>query len=194
VHDTPGDDALVAAILALARWLSSQNVPYASIGGVAVALQAAPRFTQDVDAVVWIDDGRWAAVVESAAPFAIVPRRADILDFARRTRVLLLSHAGEVPIDVSCGALPFEQTLIERATRIQIDDVPLRVARPEDLLVMKAVANRARDRADIETLLRQFPNMDTTAARETVKEFADVLESPELLADFDRALRESSKP
>jgi predicted nucleotidyltransferase len=95
-----------------------------------------------------------------------------------------------VPIDVSCGALPFEQALIDRATPIGIGSFSVRVARPEDLLVMKAIANRPRDRADIESLLRQFPEIDTAAARRTVQEFAEMLDSPELVADFDRALRE----
>ncbi len=189
MRDTPVDDALTEALLALARWLSSQGVPYAVIGGVAVALQAAPRFTNDVDAVIWIDDSRWAGLLESAARFSIAPRRPDILEFASRTRVLLLSHGSGVPIDVSCGALPFEQALIEQATSIEIGPLSVRVARPEDLLVMKAIANRPRDWADIESLLRQFPDMDTIAARQTVHEFAEVLDSPELLADFDRALR-----
>jgi hypothetical protein len=191
MRDAPVDDSLVEALLALARWLSARNVPYAVIGGVAVALQAAPRFTNDVDAVIWIDDERWPELIGAAGSFAIGPRRPDVLEFAARTRVLLLAHASGVSIDVSCGALPFEQTLIERATRVDIGALSVRVAQPQDLLVMKALANRPRDRADIETLLRQFPSMDTTAARQTVKEFAEVLESPELLAEFDRALRET---
>jgi hypothetical protein len=193
VSDTPGGDALTGALLALARWLESQRVPYAVIGGVAVTLQAAPRFTNDIDAVIWVDDNRWAGLVASATPFGIGARRADVLEFATRTRVLLLQHASGVPIDVSCGALPFEHALIERADATEVNGQSIWVARAEDLLVMKAVANRPRDHADIESILVQHPDMDTTAARELIREFADVLESPEILADFDRALRERRK-
>jgi hypothetical protein len=174
VHDTPIDDALVEALLALGRWLSSRDVPYALIGGVAVALQAVPRFTNDIDAVIWAPDDRWAELVESAAPFSIRPRRPDVLAFAARTRVLLLAHGSGVPMDISCGALPFERTMIERATPLAIGADSVRVARPDDLLVLKAIAHRPRDQADIENLLLHFPNMDTAAARRTVQELAEV--------------------
>ena len=194
VHDTPPGDALTGALLDLVRWLRSQDVPYAVIGGVAIALQAAPRFTNDIDAVIWVDDARWAELVTAAGPFGIAPRRPDVLDFARRTRVLLLTHATGVPLDVSCGALPFEESLIEHAQSIELGAFAVRVARPQDLLVMKAIANRARDRADIANLLRQFPDIDTSAVRQLLKEFASVLESPEILDDFERALRDAGRP
>lgn len=183
------DDALTEALTALSRCLSALHVPYALIGGVAVALRAVPRFTNDIDAVIWIDDGRWSSLVESAAPFGIVPRRPDVLAFATRTRVLLLAHVSGVPIDVSCGALPFEQDLVESADLVDVGAAVVRVAKPEHLLVMKAIANRPRDRADIESLLRSFPELDTAPARRVVSEFAQALEMPELLAEFDRALR-----
>lgn len=181
--ETPVDDAL-----------SDAKVPYAIIGGLAVALQAAPRFTRDIDLVVWIDDARWADLIASAEPFAITPRRADVLAFAQRTRMLLLAHSGGVPLDISCGVLPFEQELVERAEPLDVGAVVVRVATPVHLLVMKAIANRPRDRADIETLLRAFPDVDAVAARAVVKEFADALEAPELLSDFDRLVRDRHRP
>lgn len=188
--ETRVDDALSEALVALAHWLSAARVPYALIGGLAVALQAAPRFTKDIDLVVWTDDARWPELVASAEPFSITPRRADVLAFAQRTRVLLLAHSSGVPLDVSCGALPFEQELVERAERFDLGSVVVPVATPAHLLVMKAIANRPRDRADIESLLRAFPDVDTEGARTVVREFADALETPELLSDFDRLVRQ----
>lgn len=134
------DNALSEALVALAQWLTTARVPYALIGGLAVAVQAAPRFTRDIDVVVWTDDARWPELVASAEPFSITPRRADVLAFAQRTRVLLLAHSSGVPL---------------------------------------------------ETLLRTFPDVDTVAARAVVQEFADALEAPELLSDFDRLVRDS---
>lgn len=184
----PLDDPLAAALVALVRWLTTAGVPYALIGGLAVSLQAEPRFTEDVDVVVWIDDDRWPRLIEEASAFGITPRRADVLAFAARTRVLLLQHASGVPIDVSCGALPFEEELIADAAPVETGPVVVRVARPAHLLVMKAVANRPRDWADIESLLRQCPALDTTEARRRVREFAEALEMPEIIEQFDRVV------
>lgn len=188
--ETRVDDALSDALVAMARWLSAARVPYALIGGVAVALQAVPRFTRDIDVVVWTDDERWPELIDSAAQFAITPRQPDVLAFARRTRVLLLAHSSGVPLDISCGALPFELELVERSQAFDVGAITVQVAAPEHLLVMKAIANRPRDRADIDSLLRAFPEVDTESARRVVKEFADALETPELLGDFDRLVRE----
>lgn len=188
-----GDDAIGGALRALAGWLDAAGVPYALIGGVAVGLQAEPRFTQDVDAVVWIDDARWAGLLEAAVAFGIRPRIDDPLSFAERTRVLLLSHADVVPIDVSCGALPFEQDLIEQAATIDVGSASIRVARPVHLLVTKAIANRPRDRADIAALIEAHPDVDVAAARRVVAEFAQALEQPELLDGFDRLVRDAQR-
>lgn len=189
----PDDDALVRALAALSGWLSGAGVPYALIGGVAVSLQAAPRYTQDIDAVIWLDDAGWPDLVASAADFGIGPRIDDVLAFATESRVLLLAHDGGVPLDVSCGALPFEHELVLGAAVLDVGGTSVRVARPEHLVVLKAVADRPRDRADIETLLRAHPNLDLDAARRLVAEFAEALEQPELLDSFDRLVRNAQR-
>jgi hypothetical protein len=186
VAPAPTDDALTRALAALSGWLSAADVAYAEIGGVAVSLQASPRYTQAVDAVVWLDDADWPRLVAAAVEFGIRPRIDDVLAFAAQSRVLLLSHDGDVPLDVSCGALPFEHELVQSASVLDVGGLRIRVARPEHLLVLKAIADRPRDHADIESLLRAHPDIDRAAARRVVVEFADALEQPELVATFDR--------
>lgn len=184
VDATP--DAFGTALAALSAWLGESGIPYAVIGGVAVSLQATPRYTQDIDAVVWTDDASWGGLVASAAAFGIRARIDDPVGFAARTRVLLLAHDAGVPIDLSCGALPFEQDLVESAAVLNVGAFAVRVARPEHLLVTKAIANRPRDRADIESLLSVHPDLDVGRARRVVVEFAEALEQPELVQEFDR--------
>jgi Nucleotidyl transferase of unknown function (DUF2204) len=190
VPAAPTDDALTRALAALSGWLGAAGVPYAVIGGVAVSLQASPRYTQDVDAVVWLEDAGWPALVAAAADFGIRPRIDDVLAFAAQSRVLLLSHDGGVPVDVSCGALPFERELVQSASVLDVGGIDIRVARPEHLLVLKAIADRPRDHADIDSLLRAHPDLDRAAARRVVVEFAEALEQPDLVATFDRLTRQ----
>ena len=148
-----------------------------------------PRYTQDIDAVVWVDDADRAALLAAAADFGIRPRIDDALGFAGRSRVLLLSHDNGVPLDVSCGTLPFEHDLVQAAALLDVGGVMVRVARPEHLLVLKAVADRPRDHADIESLVRTHPDLDLAAARRLIAECADALEQPDLVATFDRLTR-----
>ena len=58
--------------------------------GVASSVQGLQRLTQDVDALVTLSEKRWADAVAGAADYEIVPRIEGALEFARRSRVLLL--------------------------------------------------------------------------------------------------------
>ena len=56
----------------------------------------------------------------------------------------------------------------------------MRIASAEDLVIMKAVAGRARDVADIENLISANPDLDVERIRRWVREFSSVLEIPEM--------------
>ena len=179
----------VATLKDLASWLKAERVPYATIGGVAVSLLAQPRATQDIDIVIWLDQERWESFLRTGENFGFEPRISDALDFAGKSRVLLLRHRKSgVSIDLSCGALPFELEMIERAGVLNIGELGLKVPTPEDLIVTKAIAQRPKDIADIESLLNIYQNLDIIYIRRWVEEFALVLEMPELSENLERLL------
>ncbi|HYX28407.1 MAG TPA: nucleotidyl transferase AbiEii/AbiGii toxin family protein [Pyrinomonadaceae bacterium] len=180
---------LLQVLSALVRWFNHQEVPYTIIGGVAVSLVSQPRATQDIDAVAWIDLDNAEAFVDSGQAFGFQARISDPIGFARRNRVLLLRHAeSEIGIDVSLGALPLEREVLDRALEFNIGGTILRVATPEDLIILKAIAHRKRDLIDIDTLLDVHENLDVARMRNWIQQFADVLESPEILNDFTNLL------
>jgi hypothetical protein len=186
--DPPKDILLVLS--SLADWFSDQNVSYAIIGGVAIGLIAQPRETQDIDAVAWIDLVDLPVLLKSAAEFGFVSRLPDPLSFAENTRMMLLTHSQSgLSVDVSCGALPFEREMIDRSIKFKIDELILSVATPEDLLITKAIAHRGKDLIDIENLLTVYPDLDLSRVRNWVKQFADILEMPELLTDLDQRMK-----
>jgi predicted nucleotidyltransferase len=169
----------------LVKWLEAEGVPYVIIGGLSVSIVSQPRPTIDVDLVVWLHPERWNVFLESGTRYGIKPREADALEFARKRRVLLLEHADTgIGIDVSFGALPFEQEMIDRATRVSIGGVELRVATPEDLIVMKMIAHREKDLRDIDNIMRVCQELDLERIKYWLHEFALVLETPELDSEF----------
>ena len=182
-------DEIVVALQDLLRWLEVTQTPYATIGGIGVSLIAGARATQDVDAVLWLDTSELDSFVQSGAPYGFMGRISDAPEFARRNRVLLLQHQPTgINIDLSCGALPFEEEMISRARKLVIGSVQIKVASPEDLIITKAVAHRPRDIADIEAILNIEPNLDFERIRFWVSQFAEALEMPELLADLEKLL------
>lgn len=175
---------------ALMRWLRASRVEGVVIGGVAVSLLAEPRLTKDVDAVVWLESSEWERFLNSGQKHGFVPRYDAPLEFARKNRILLLTHKPtKTDVDISLGGLQFEREAIDRAISIRLGRATIKLASPEDLMVMKAVASRPRDWADIESLLNSFPNSDLKRVRHWTSEFAAVLEAPEINDDLERILQ-----
>ncbi len=181
--------AFAATLEDLATWLEKEHIPYVIIGGVAVSLLAQPRTTQDVDIVIWLNEERWESFLLAGKAYGFAPRISDALKFAVRSRVLLLRHekAG-ISVDVSCGALPFEREMIERAKTFKIGVLNLRVLTPEDLIITKAVAQRPKDIVDIEAILNIHQNLDVAYIRHWVNEFATALETPEIADKLEKLL------
>jgi hypothetical protein len=155
------------------------------IGGVAASLLGRPRLTADVDAVVLVDTDELAHLLTMAEQEGLFPRIPDAADFARGHRVLLLQHQESgVNVDISLGLLPFEVEAVERSKTYQIGSLTLRIPTPEDLIVFKAVAHRPKDLLDIQAIIESSTNLDKRYIADRVREFAQLLEMPELWDDI----------
>jgi hypothetical protein len=202
VAERPLAPRFVDALRAITAWLDATGARGVVIGGVAASVLGRPRLTGDIDALVIVEDAEWETFVAAGARFGIRPRRKDAIAFARRSRVLLLRHADSgIALDVTLGALPFEQEAVARGRRRRIDGLSVPLVTPEDLIVMKAVAHRPRDIADIEALRDMHPRLDRARILRLVREFAAVLDSPDLATEVERILgpsrpkkRRSRKP
>lgn len=194
MHDPSPLAPLISALADVVALLTSQNVQGVVIGGVASSLLGRARATRDIDAVLWLDEKDWAAFLDAATRGAFRPRISDPLEFARRSRVLLLRHeASGIDIDLALGALPFDLEAIQRATARDLAGIRVPLPTPEDLVVMKAVAHRPRDDADIEGLLQANPKLDLRRVRRLLKDFSTALDQPEIAADFDRLVKRARR-
>lgn len=186
----PGDSELqplTSALGALAAWFEGRAIRGAIVGGVAASLLGRPRMTRDVDAVVLVDDLGWQQFIDSGTSFGVSPRIDDPIEFAHRTRVLLMRHdPSGIDLDISLGALSFEVEMIDRRQSMTIGQLTLPVITAEDLIIMKALARRPRDIADIESVLDANANLDLDRVRHWLREFSAILEMPEILEDFER--------
>jgi hypothetical protein len=179
--------SLQAALADLAKWFEATHIPAMIIGGIAASALGRPRLTRDIDALVIVPEAGWANAMESASQYGIVPRIEDALEFARRSRVLLLRHTGSgIDVDVTFGGLPFEQAAVEKSATHDIGGLRIRLPRVEDLLVMKAIARRPKDLEDIRGLLAANPKADVFEARRWVIEFATAMSMSDMLAEFDK--------
>ncbi|MEX2175933.1 MAG: nucleotidyltransferase [Pirellulaceae bacterium] len=171
------------ALSDLDAWLTEANVPGVVIGGVAVALLARPRLTRDLDIVVLVDESQLQAFVEHGSRHGFILRRSDAVAFAVANRVLLMRHlASSLDLDVSLGMLGFERDMIASASTLVFSGIAVRVPRPEDLFLLKAIAQRDRDLNDLSGIVARVKKLDVQYIRQRAKQLAEVFERPELPA------------
>ncbi len=177
------------ALADLEAWLTDAKIPGVVIGGVAVALLARPRMTQDLDVVVLVDENRLDEFATNGAKHGFVARVSDAVVFAAQSRILLMRHdPSALNVDVSLGALPFEYDMIANAQRLHFSGITVRLPRPEDLFLLKLIAQRDRDIVDLQSLVQRTKKLDRTYIRRLAKELASILDQPDLPEVADRFL------
>lgn len=162
------------------------------IGGIAASVLGQARYTEDLDAMILLSTKDIPQFLEAAKQEGIEPRIENAADFARKSRVLLLHHIiTDTNIDISLGILPFELEVIERSSIQEFDDsLQVRLPTPEDLIIMKAVAHRPKDLEDIRTLVVKYANLDFARIEFWIKNFAELLETPELWGQIEKILKQ----
>lgn len=181
---------LSSAILDLEDWLAAARVPHVFIGGVAVALLGRPRTTNDVDCIVLVPDDDFEGFLRAAESAGFPPRLEKATAFASTNRVFLLRHTcSGTPVDLSAGSLDFERDVIRGARMATAFGRRIPIPRPADLVILKAVAARPQDYADIATVVEQNPRLDRNRIMTIVGQFAEALEAPELVTGIEPVLR-----
>ncbi len=136
------------------------GVDFVVIGGVAVVIQASPRFTRDLDITYATDTAnleRLAATlisldarlrgVEDDVPFTPDTRTL------RRTRMLTLTtRDGDLDLLADPPGSPGYPALRRHADIVDLDGDSVRIASLEDLIEMKRAAGRPQDLLDIDSL------------------------------------------
>lgn len=164
------------------------------IGGIAVIVRGVRRFTGDIDAAVRGDEIEVDELLAVLRNQKIVPRIPNADQFARESLVLLLVHEpSKVELDVSFAWTAFEREAIAAATVESFAGVGAPVARPEDLVVFKAIAGRPTDRQDMLALLVRYPRLDLKRVRRRVAELAALIEAEEPLRALDETIAAARK-
>lgn len=149
-------NGLLNAAAEVQRFCESHGWQFCFIGGLVVQRWGEPRQTRDVDLTLLTGFGAEEAFVDEVLS-RFAGRGDDAREFALMHRVLLVTTAAGVDVDVALGALPFEERAVNRASAWEITgDLALTTCSAEDLVVYKAFAGRAQDWVDVEgILLRQ---------------------------------------
>ncbi len=182
--------SLFRAAAELEAFLVEQGWRYCFIGGIALQRWGQPRLTNDVDLTLLTGFGNEAPYVDALLG-RYKARIPDGRDFALKHRVLLLRSQEGIPIDVALGGIAFEERIVSRATRYEfLPGVSLLTCSAEDLIVLKAFADRPRDWGDVETILtRQQAHLDWKYIFEQLEPLCQIRGGTEVLDHLRRLHR-----
>lgn len=173
----------------LKEWSSATSTSYAIVGGIAVGVRARPRATKDIDLIVYPGDNM-ARLLAGLSDHGFEARVPDAIAVAEVTRVLLLKHSQSgTPIDVMLGLLPYEEQMVAEAPMARLAGVAIPVISAESLCVMKMLAQRPRDLADLVAILFANPALDRARVEADMAGLAQLLEDPTLLSFAQEFLR-----
>ncbi len=142
------------------RRLTEAGVDFVVIGGIAMILHGSARLTRDVDIVFAGDEGNLAALGEVLVGLGATPRGVDeevpfVADerTLRNVELLTLSTtSGWLDVHRRVPGGPDYGSLRRRAERQDVGGFTVLVASLDDLAEMKRVADRPRDRADLDEI------------------------------------------
>lgn len=161
------------------------GLPYAVMGGIAVRSYAIPRPTYDVDFTLAVQReqlGELFAAVEElgyTVPQNYLNGWVDHVAEMPLVKFRMYLQDNGVDIDVFLAETPFQQELMRRRKLRETGDGNVWFVSPEDLILLKLVANRARDTADVLDVLFTQGQLD----EDYLKHWADHLRVRKRLED-----------
>jgi predicted nucleotidyltransferase len=153
-------------IAELLQSLTDAQVHYVLVGGLAVQLHGFLRATFDIDLVLAMNDENLVRFINVAKNYGLQPgipvpieslRNAEQIDQWHREKGMLAfslrePQVGGSIIDVLVRPDVTFDKLVADATEGKLFGRQVLIASIEDLITMKRIANRSKDRLDIEAL------------------------------------------
>jgi predicted nucleotidyltransferase len=187
---------LIDLAIEIQNFCINRGWKFCFIGGLVVQHWGEARTTRDVDLTLLTGFGGEETYIDEWLRH-YEPRRPDARQFALIQRVLVLRSKSGLGIDIALGALPFEESSINRAKDIEVHPgTSLRFCSPEDLIVMKAFANRDLDWRDIQmTIVRQreVKALDWEYIRHQLEPLLMLKDEPEIMIRLDDFRRKYSR-
>jgi hypothetical protein len=142
---------LVDRIVAICESLDRAGVPWALGGALALAYATnEPRGTRDIDVNVFVGAAE-ASRVFAALPVGVLSDEADLDEARDRDQVRLWWE--DTPVDVFFAADSFHFEVARRCRSVPFEGRSINVLSAEDLAVFKAMFDRTKDWADIESMV-----------------------------------------
>lgn len=155
----PGGSALRESFKELMAVLHERQVRYALVGGLAMLQYTRVRTTDDIDVLLIVSQ------ISMPGLFEAMQNRGFSVDVTRSIRELrddgiTVVRFGNINVDLMRPLLPAYAHVLDRAVNTEVLGQRVRVSSAESLIVMKVIAMRPQDQADIRALIVGIDNLD----------------------------------
>lgn len=143
---------LIESFILVNRFLQEQSVRYCLIGGMAAGYWGEPRFTRDMDFTVVSQGG--IGEIEKAfkkAGFKTMGKGESQLQVVQK-------DGHHFQADFILAETEYQDWVVQRAQEIPMFELKVPICSPEDLIILKLIANRRQDLLDIEKVLEHHFN------------------------------------
>lgn len=181
---------LAGALRELVSLFERLGAPYAVMGGLAVRVYGIPRPTYDLDFTAAIErqdlPGFYQALrgLGHTVPEVYQSGWVDRVAGMPVVKSRLFLEGRGIDVDIFLAESRFQQQLLARRRRHELDDLTIWFVSPEDLILLKLLSHRPRDLADIADVRFTQGQLDEAYLRHWAQQLG-VLQQWQRLLDED---------
>jgi hypothetical protein len=186
-------NGLSRAVHDLVQLFEQLRSPYALMGGLAVRVYGIPRPTYDIDFTVAMERSRLAEFYQGvqalgyAVPEQYAAGGVDRVAGMPLVKIRLYLEDRGVDVDLFLAESAYQREALSRRVRQDIEGRPVWIVSPEDLVLLKLVAHRPRDIADVGDVLFTQGQLDEAYLRRWAAPLG-------VLEELERVLAEAWSP
>jgi len=136
----------------LSAALTEAKVPHAVSGAIAMAAHGFVRATMDIDVLVIVPSLRLPEVFAIVRTFGFAGEDRALID-AVRVRAVAELRSGSASVEIIVPVLPYHHEVLRRSVIVDTKGTRVPFVTPEDLVVLKMLWLREKDRADVRALV-----------------------------------------
>ncbi len=134
--------------------LLSAKVEFLLVGGYALAVHGAPRFTEDIDFLIHLSAENADRLIEVIDKFGFGDLEIEREDFLKPDFIIQLGMApNRIDLLTGIDGVVWEETW-DSKTGYELDGLPIHVIGKEQLIKNKLASGRTKDLADAERLMQ----------------------------------------
>ncbi len=132
--------------------LNAHNIKYLVVGGYAVTIHGYPRYTNDIDIWLWLDQSNAENVIKVLKDFGFASLGIQADDFLHPDKIIQLGYApNRIDLLTSVSGVEFDDCYPKRYT-LNIEGIKIDFIDIENLKKNKKASGRHKDLNDLENL------------------------------------------